>query len=276
MKCISCSGDINPQWTHAIEINVCPFCGKHIMEEHLKNLFATLRSTMESLAQYPDQLNDWMLSNHQFIKTDSPNLIDFVPKEQLQVKPLKREASPVEDELQENKKFIVKVKTEAGVEEEVVAEKIQSEERTNDFFKRAEVIKPRLDGFQSPAQKNEHLKKMAEQIKRAGSTALNSEGAASIISPEMMENADPEAVAELESILSGDLITSSLSDNTGDEIPDVVLRMASGASGKGNGKASAADLLKLQQQQQRVRASRENFESGTNRGGKGGGFSRST
>jgi hypothetical protein len=273
MKCISCSVDINPQWTHAIEMNVCPFCGKHIMEEHLKNLFSTLRSAMESLSQYPDQLNDWMLSNHQYIKVDSPKLIDFIPKDQLQVKPVKREVV-TEEETAENKKFIVKVKNEAGVEEEVVAEKIQSEERTNDFFKRAEVIKPKLDGFQSPAQKNEHLKKMAEQIKRAGSTAINGEGAASFISPEMMENADPEAVAELESILSGDLITSSLPDNTDEDIPDVVLRMASNA--KGGGKASSADLLKLQQQQQRVRASRENFESGTNRGGKGGGFSRST
>jgi len=47
MRCISCTTEINPQWKHAIDMNVCPFCGKHIMEEHLKNLFAALSSTMD-------------------------------------------------------------------------------------------------------------------------------------------------------------------------------------------------------------------------------------
>lgn len=270
MKCISCSVDINPQWTHAIDMNVCPFCGKHIMEEHLKNLFTTLRTTMESLADYSDQLNDWMLSNHNYIKTTAINLIDYVPKEQLKsIKPV-----PSQDvEEKKDNRFIVKVKNDSGEEEDVVAEKIQPEERTNDFFKRAEVIRS-SDGFQTPAQKSEHLKKVVQQIKRKGSESLSGEGAASIISPEMMDNADPEAVAEMESLLDNDSIVSSLPSSDGDDVPDVILKMASVAKGGGS-KSSATDLLKLQQQQERLRASRENFESGGNRGGKGGGFSRS-
>lgn len=268
MKCISCTTEINPKWTHAIDINVCPFCGKHIMEEHLKNLFHTLRTTMESLAEYTDQLNDWMLSNHNYIKTDSVNLIDYIPKEQL-----KTEVVEKPDFDKPKNTFIVKVKGDNGVEEEVVAEKIQPEEKTNDFFKRAEVIRPNIDGFQSTAQKNEHLKKMVQQIKRTGSATTSGEGQTSHISPEMMENADPETVAELESVLNGDHITSSLSDTGDDDIPQFVLNM--GKNMKGGGKSNSADLLKLQQQHDRLRHSRENFESGGNRGGKGGGFSRS-
>lgn len=268
MKCISCSVEINPKWTHAIDMNVCPFCGKHIMEEHLKNLFATLRNTMASLSEYQDQLNDWMLSNHDYIKTNSPRLIEFIPKEFLEKKKdVKRESDNSED-----KKFVVKVKNEDGSEDEIVAEKIQSEETTNEFFKRAEAIKPNIDGFQSTAQKNQHLKKLAQQIKRAGSSSIGTQGETTIIPPEMMENADPEAVAEFESILDSDNISSSLvSGNTDDEIPDVVLRMANGA--RGNTGKNNADLLKIQQQQERLRNSRENFESGAARGKNG--FSRS-
>jgi Zn-finger nucleic acid-binding protein len=275
MKCTSCEIEINPQWKHAVEINVCPFCGKHIMEEHLKNLFVSLRETMDSLASYQDQLNDWMLSNHNYIKTDSPNIGMYMPKDL--VKELKKAQD--EQDFLARKQSIVKVKTETG-EEDVLVEKIQSEEKTNEFFKRAEVIKSPAPAqgapvanasFQSPAEKTQHFKKVVQQIKKAGTTAINQDGAADMISPEMMENADPEAVAEFESLLSGNEIASSLPTTDDDEIPSVVLAMAN--KGKGNSASSAADLLKLQQMQERVRSSKENFESGVNRGK--GGFSRS-
>jgi Zn-finger nucleic acid-binding protein len=122
MECISCKVEINPQWSHAIDINVCPFCGKHIMDEHLKNLFGTLRETMDALQTYPEQLNDWMLSNHNYVKTDSEKLLNYVPKEMLtDLKKIKDDK-----DFQERKKFTVKVKTETGVEE-VQAESLQSE-----------------------------------------------------------------------------------------------------------------------------------------------------
>ncbi len=283
MKCISCETEINPQWAHAIDSNVCPFCGKHIMEEHLKNLFGTLRETMEQLAPYQQQVDDWMLSNHSYIKTDAPNLIEYLPKDA--VKELKKAQD--EKEFLERKKFTVKVQTETGVEE-VQAEKIQSEEKTNDFFKRAEVIRnvstnpapanPNASPtFQSPAEKTQYLKKVAQQIKRAGAPALNAAGAADMISPEMMDQADPEAVAEFQSLLTGGEVASSLSDSMDDEVPAHILaaNMAAAKSKGGNSSSNAADLLKLQQMQERVKNSRESFESGTNRGGKGGGFSRS-
>lgn len=282
MKCISCQVEINPQWTHAIDINVCPFCGKHIMDEHLKNLFSSLRETMNNLLNYPDQLDDWMLSNHNYIRTYSEKLINYVSKDILaDLKKIKDDR-----DFLDRKKFTVKVKTENGTIEEVQAESLQSEETTNDFFKRAEVIRPSNPSapkspdaaivFQSPAEKTQHLKEMAKQIKKAGAAGLTV-GGQNFLSEEMLENADPEAVAEFQSMISGGEIVSSLPDAGDDDVPAHILAANQAvARAKGSsGGTNAADLLKLQQMQERLQRSKEDFASGANRGGKGGGFSRS-
>jgi len=271
---MSCESEINPKWKHAIDSNVCPFCGDSVMEEKLKNLFSDLRSTMNELIEYPDQLHDWMLSNYDFIKTDSPDLPkhlspDFMDHIMKEVSYNISSKKPQKD-MVENGKFTVKIQTEQG-EEEIQAERIQNEERTNSFFKRAEAVKPNIDGFKSTAEKTQHLKNMANQIKKAGTNTLtgNSSG---YISAEMLENADPEAIAEMQSLMSGNEIVSALPASDDDEIPDIVLQMANKSSGKPS-TSNGADLLKLQQMQQRVKNSRMNFESGENRGK--GGFSRS-
>jgi Zn-finger nucleic acid-binding protein len=283
MKCLSCQIEINPQWTHAIDMNVCPYCGKAILDEHLKNLFCTLRETMDQLQLYPDQLNDWMLSNHNYIRTDSEKIINYVSKDILS--DLKKVRD--EKEFQDRKKFTVKIKTENGAIEEVQAETLQSEEKTSDFFKRAEVIRtpnantPKTPNapasFQSPAEKTQHLKEMAKQIKRAGSAGITATGDSMMISAEMLENADPEAVAEFEQMITGNEVVSSLPDAGDDDVPAHILaaNLAVAKAKGGGGGANAADLLKLQQMQNRLQKSREDFESGANRGSKGGGFSRS-
>jgi hypothetical protein len=245
MKCISCEMEINTKWKHAVDTNVCPFCGMGIMPEELKELFSSLRKVMDDLQQFPDQLNDWMLANHAYVKIDSPLL--------------SRKSELVEDK--ENKKFIVKVATEKG-EEEVVAEKIQSEARTNEFFKRAEAVKPGIDGFKSTEEKTKHLKEMVKQIKRGGGADLR------ITSDDSESSVDSVDVTEMQSLISdGDLISSSLpdmSDGVEDEVPSFVLNMANQA--KGGSKDPHADLAKLQQ---RISDSRKNFKSGAK-----GSFSR--
>lgn len=282
MKCITCETEINPKWKHAIDINVCPFCGQHIMEEHLKNCLTSLAEAMDDMQKYPEQLNDWMRSNN-YVRTDSPDLIQYLPKEAL------KELKKVQDDkdFQEKKKFTVKVQTENGVEE-IQAEKIQSEERTSEFFKRAEVTKasnPHVpkgseisQSFSSPGEKTAHYKEMAKQIKKAGSTGITLGGASMMLPAEMLENADPEAVAEFQSMISGGEVSSSLdsSANDGDDVPMHILaaNQALAAKRGSGGGTNAADLLKLQQMQERVNNSKANFESGINRGK--GGFSRST
>lgn len=271
MKCISCEVEINPKWKYAIDMNVCPFCGKHIMEEHLKTLLASLADTMEKLAEYPDQVNDWLLSNYNYIKTDSPDLPNYMPDDYI------RELKKLEDErdFQERKKFTVKVKTEKG-EEEVVAEKIQSDEKTSDFFKRAEAINSvSKDGPKSVSEKTAYLKQLKKKIETEATQGIvNETGLATMISPDMLESANPEEVAAYQTLIGGgDEVMSSLPDSGGDdEIPSVVLAMASRAKG-GNKNNEAADIAKLQEMHDRIKSSRANFESGENRTGKGG-FSR--
>lgn len=266
MKCISCESEINPKWKHAVDSNICPFCGDSIMDENLRDLFSSLNNCMQNLQNYQEQLDDWMLSNFNYIKTNSPNLIKFVPKEELREASRSKKQDP---EPQESKKFTVKVTTEHG-EQEVEAEKIQPEEKTHEFFQRAEAIKPGIDGFHSATEKTEHLKKIAQQIKRAGN--ISRKGSSSEDSfMNMMDDADPEAVEEMQSLLSGNEIASSLDHGDDDEIPSFVLNMAN--KSKGHGGQNQADLIKLHQMQERMSNSRKNFESGENRGR--GGFSRS-
>lgn len=270
MKCISCEVQIDPKWKHAIDINVCPFCGQGIMEEKLKELFSSLRVTMDSLQEYSSQLNDWMLSNHGYIKTDSPDLKLYLPKGYVDV--IKKERDLELAERKAEKKHIVKVETESG-EEEVVVEKIQDDEKTIDFFKRADAAKPKVGGkVTTIAAKNQHLKEMVQQIKRGGAPVVNESGMAGMISPEMMEQADPEAVAELQSMFAGgDAVASSLdsgSDENSDDPPPFIVAALNSKASKQNGGNNTADMMKHQKMYDRVNESKKNFNSG------GGGFSR--
>lgn len=250
MKCESCGSDINPQWAHAIEKNICPFCGSSIMDEHLKSLFSTLRNTMKQLENYGEQLNDWMFSNYNYIKTDSPNLVDFVPEDLL--KNAKKTAFAGE-------KKLIKVKNDDGTEQEVIVEKIQSDEKTAEYLKRAGVI--RNSDKVSVEEKNDRLKKLAQQIRKEGiSTEVEN-----FVSYTGDEEVDPEAVMQMQAELDGGLIGADSSED-GEEILglDVVMQMA-GSGGKGNQK----DLMKLKRLEANVKNSQVKFKSGN------GGFSRS-
>lgn len=241
MKCMSCEAIIDPKWRHSITANVCPFCGKDIMSEHLKNLLSSLCDVMDGLKDYPEQIDDYMLSNYNYIKTDSPYLNRYIVK-----------SSKIED------KDKVKLSPSEKKQEESV--KDQTDIKTNEFFKRADLIKPNIDGFNSMSEKNQHLKKMLKQIKESGTTVINEDGQESVIDPEMLV---PEEID------SSQEIRSAISTERDDEIPAAVLAMA---ANKTNSNSNSADLIKLQQLRSKVQQSRENFESGANRGK--GGFSR--
>ena len=273
MKCVSCETEINPKWKHAIDINVCPFCGKHIMEEHLKNCIAALSTAMDAMLKYPEQLDDWMLSNHNYIKTDSPGLKAFLPKEA--IKEMRKELD--EEEFQEKKKSIVKIKTLDGdgqvVEQDVVVEKMATDDRTQTFHDRANNMlkqEKAVDGEpKSVANKTRDLKAMAEKIKREAAINAKAEGGmASMISKEMMAEADPEDVAAFQSMIgSGDVVSSSLpatADGDDDEIPSVVLQMASMKKGGGtDGGANEKDLRALANMQAKVQNSAKRLGKGS-------------
>ena len=98
-------------------------------------MLADLARTMLALQQYPNQVNDWLLSNYNYIKTDSPDLCAFIPRDT--IKELRK---VIDDEDFEKKKHTIKVKTADG-EQEVEVQKIQSDAKTNSFFERAEALR---------------------------------------------------------------------------------------------------------------------------------------
>ncbi len=287
MKCISCETEINPKWKHAIDINVCPFCGEHIMEEHLKNCVAALAKAMDDMMKYPEQLDDWLRSNHNYIKTNSPDLIKYVSKEEaieaFRLAEEKPRAASKDAASEEPQTYVKKIKVPDGkggvTIEEIIVEKTQSEEKTNSFFDRAEVLKgagktsgkaPKDPAEPEPpksvAEKTKNLKARVEEIKRAGAAAIEENGMASVIDPSMLNDADPDNVAALEAAITGEVVASGLppaSDGLDDEIPSVVQNMANRALQKGGGNgANERDMQTLQEMQDKVRNAQKRLASG--------------
>jgi hypothetical protein len=221
------------------------------MNDRLKELLACLKETMQELTQYPQELNDWMLSNHSYIKTDSPNLVNYLPEETLnELKQAKEDK-----ELQERRKFKVKVKGKDGKVEEVDAEKIQSEEKTNEFFERAGVISGpskssgSSSGVSPAAEKTANLKKMAAQIKMEGAGSL-------IMTKEEFENFNSNEPNEYSSLISGGNDVNHIDqDGAMDDIkvPGFIINANQAAASKLGGGMSrsskeADDLKSLQAQ----------------------------
>jgi Zn-finger nucleic acid-binding protein len=157
MKCISCEIEINPQWKHAIDQNICPYCGQVILDENLKTLLSDLRETMDKLIQYPNELNDWMLSNFNFIKTDSPKIYDYIDPSMLKM----------------NKALLKKQVKQIQSGEDFEVTDVQDEEVTEDFLRRA--------GTKKVLNRQQELKEMAQNIKKGNV------GGGLILTPEQFE-----------------------------------------------------------------------------------------
>jgi len=247
------------------------------------------------MMKYPEQLDDWLLSNHSYIKTSSPNLVNYLSKDaakevfnliEQSIRPEKKGPS-----IEEPQVTVQKIKVPDGkggfTVETVQVEKTQSAEQTNGFFDRAEVLKgagktsgkaPKVaDESEAPksvAEKTRNLAKLAQQIRTEVSQGVGNEsGLAVMMRPEMIDQADPDAVAEFQAaITTGDIIASGLppaSDGEDDDIPSVVSSMASRALNKGSGGgANDKDLATLYEMQNKVAGAQKRL-------GKGG-FSRSS
>lgn len=240
MKCTSCESEINPKWKHAVEANLCPFCGQLIMDADLKALLSTLSVTLDKLSAHPDHLEDW-LRTHGYVREDK--IVHPAPVLQTPSF-LGNGPTPNKDTLA-----------------------IQAQEVTNKFFKNAEATK--IVG------KTQHYKEMVNQIKKQGATTLTANTLGGMINPEDLNTADPQVVADLQEILgTSPEIASSLPDNGEgeDEIHPIALAMAQVAGGGKSGQTNAKDLMKLQQLQSKTASARNRMLSGS--GGKGS-FSRS-
>jgi hypothetical protein len=91
-----------------------------------------------------------------------------------------------------------------------------------------------------------------------------------VLSPELMENADPEAIAEYQQLVSNNMIGSSITSNDldSDDLPggDFILQanLMAAATKNGNNRdgANAKDLAALQKMQAGLSESRKNLLTG--------------
>ena len=121
----------------------------------------------------------------------------------------------------------------------------------------------------SVAEKTRDLRKLKAEIEAAGSAAIEENGMVSMISPTMLDQADPNAVAELQAAITGEVVSGLPTPSTGDddEIPSVVLNMANRAANKNSNSAAERDMKTLQEMQNRVQNTQRKLGTG--------GFSRS-
>lgn len=68
MKCKNCSAEIAPQWTHAINSNVCPSCGDEIMSKDELGVLAEVRDAVSQMNTNPEGLAGWLLSHYKLTK----------------------------------------------------------------------------------------------------------------------------------------------------------------------------------------------------------------
>jgi hypothetical protein len=238
MECLSCKVEIDPKWKHALENNVCPFCGDNVMPEDLKNYIISLRSTLDSFKEkYSNQLDDLLFSNYKYVRTDSPRMKQFIPEPKVIYKSVSNQTS--EDEVSET------------LEKDSTTVSIQDPETTSKFFKNA--------GASKTVSRTEELKNLVSQIK------TNNPKLSALVKQSSAEDMSDEEFMESEEANSS--ISTSYDD---EDIPPAVLAFA-GQSGKNNPGYNTKDMIRLQQLQQRTVQSRKNVVNGT--GGKGS-FSR--
>jgi hypothetical protein len=266
MRCISCDIEINPKWKHAIDNNACPMCGDPIMDEGLKSLLTTLQATMEQLESYPEQVNDWLFSNFSYIKTDASNLVDFVPKELLASHFQKRK----QDQDSVHEKHSIKVKTEHG-EQDVLVEKIQDDEKTSQFFKRAE-NNLQKSKFESVADRTAYIKTLKRQIENGETPNSNAQSDGFVITDSSdLPNQNMDMDIDLYTMAQESEALSNFPGSMGDEeddedrIPSVVANMARKAAGNKN---PQKDIDLLKQMHDKLNDSKRNFNGG------GGSFTR--
>jgi hypothetical protein len=212
MKCRTCSEDVPQKFAHAISINCCPLCGQQIMLPELQKALNNLRSVMSEIVSegFQTEAFDWLYSNFHLISLES----DEYQSLQQEVEEAKQETETVRQELEKAMNAFVKPTPKSGkphlsgavqmgVDEhgeqvQLQGEALQDPNRTQSFMNRAQVSKM--------ADRNQHLKQLASQIRKTGSTAAMGEsGEAIVITPEMLNSASAEEVEQMEVMLSGSL-----------------------------------------------------------------------
>jgi hypothetical protein len=232
------------------------------MADQLKSLLSTLSDTLKQLQEYPEQLNDWLLSNYSYIKTDSPDLPRYLPAEA--IKTLNKQIN--DRECQEKKTKVVQLKID-GKMQNVTVEKLASDEQTQAKFDRTEIIRGmgKTSGKaardpnapKSLAERTQFLKEINERIrKEAKQGIVGQDQLASMIAAEGItdDGAPPPEVADLQAAIMGEgYIASAMpgaSNDDDDELPGLnvvaaLVQQAGGGTKQSSLEKDAESLRKI-------------------------------
>lgn len=64
MQCKSCNESVPERFAHAISINVCPLCGKEILDTYVKNILNELKTVLDKAKEHFAEVEDWLLANY--------------------------------------------------------------------------------------------------------------------------------------------------------------------------------------------------------------------
>lgn len=82
MKCNACGIEIPPVWVNALKTNICPSCGKNIMDSELQELIDGLSQAIEKMPNNVHGIACWLVSVYKLQK-----IADYDPPEFREAKP---------------------------------------------------------------------------------------------------------------------------------------------------------------------------------------------
>ncbi len=98
MLCKNCNEEVSAKFIHSILQNICPACGEQIIDPKLKDILNNLKIAMDEAKEFPEQVEDWLLSNYNF-KKYNPDDEPMFPAMRQQIKGSKKISRSDEDDI---------------------------------------------------------------------------------------------------------------------------------------------------------------------------------
>lgn len=152
MECLSCKFNVDLKWKYAIDNNICPNCGKSIMEQELKNNLSLLREVMDNLKNELPSLESWLYDSYGLLLGKSDLFLSLMPKQ----KNIQETVEFKANNIGTHKEEILQLEEQKDDEAFTTVNKANPEV-INKYFDNAEV--------RETLQKQKDLKDLVSQIK---------------------------------------------------------------------------------------------------------------
>ena len=80
MNCVTCGIEIPAAWKACIQSNTCPACNGQIMDDAAKELLMEIKDAFSKMANDPEGLAGWLLSNYKLHKIGTAEPTEFYGK----------------------------------------------------------------------------------------------------------------------------------------------------------------------------------------------------